>query len=99
MRDMRATAAAMLIGCAVPSYESAREALAGEDAAGPIPDGMPARVAVGLFEDSGATWMQSSDVPWDVRYRYFTKGWVNNWGWGAYDGSWGLAYMEECETQ
>ena len=54
---------------------------------------------VGLFEDTGGTWMKNSGVPWDVRYRYFTKGWVNNWGWGAYDGSWGLEYMRECDGQ
>jgi hypothetical protein len=43
--------------------------------------------------------MQSSSVPWDVRYRYFVKGWVNNWGYGPYDGSWGLSYMQECDAQ
>ncbi len=71
----------------------------GGPAAGAIPAGLPARELVGLFEDTGATWMRSSGVPWDVRYRYFTKGWVNNWGWGAYDGSWGLGYMRECDGQ
>src|SRR3954466_278995 len=43
--------------------------------------------------------MKGSGVPWDHRYRYFTKGWVNNWGYGAYDGSWGLNYMKECDAQ
>ena len=43
--------------------------------------------------------MKSSGVPWDVRYQYFTKGWVNNWGYSAYDGSWGLSYMKECDSQ
>ena len=52
-----------------------------------------------MFEGPGATWMKSSGVPWDVRYQYFTKGWVNNWGWGNYDGSWGLSYMNECDSQ
>src|SRR4051812_15419218 len=74
-------------------------AVSGAAAAGRIPAGLPARVLVGLFEDTGATWMQGSGVPWDVRYRYFTKGWVNNWGFGAYDGSWGLGYMRECDAQ
>ena len=41
--------------------------------------------------------MKSSAVPWDVRYQYFTKGWVNNWGFGNYDGWWGLSYMRECD--
>src|SRR6476620_7201730 len=43
--------------------------------------------------------MKNSAVPWDMRYRYFTKGWVNNWGYGAYDGSWGLSYLRECDQQ
>ena len=73
--------------------------VAGGAAAGKIPAGLPARELVGLFEDTGATWMKSSGVAWDVRYRYFTKGWVNNWGFGAYDGSWGLSYMRECDGQ
>ena len=60
--------------------------VAGGSASGGIPAGLPARLLVGLFEDTGGTWMKNSGVPWDVRYRYFTKGWVNNWGWGAYDG-------------
>ena len=59
---------------------------------------MPARVAVGLFEDTGGTWMKNSGAPWDARYRYFTKGWVNNWGWSARDGSWGLSYLRECDA-
>ncbi len=72
---------------------------AGSTAAGPIPAGLPARELVGLFEGPGQTWMKSSGVPWDVRYQYFTKGWVNNWGYSAYDGSWGLSYMKECDSQ
>jgi len=80
--------------------QSSDEAVSGGSAAvGPIPAGLPARELVGLFEDTGATWMRSSGVAWDVRYRYFTRGWVNNWGWGAYDGSWGLGYMRECDGQ
>jgi len=43
--------------------------------------------------------MKDSGVRWDVRYRYFTKGWVNNWGWSQYDGSWGLAYLNESNQQ
>lgn len=85
-----------LPGSEEPSVEAV---VAGGSAVGVIPAGLPARQLVGLFEDTGASWMQSSGVPWDVRYRYFTKGWVNNWGWGAYDGSWGLGYMRECDSQ
>src|SRR3982751_6002416 len=78
---------------------SAAAVVAGGAAKGAIPTGLPARELVGLFEDTGATWMKNSGAPWDVRYRYFTKGWVNNWGFGAYDGSWGLGYMRECDGQ
>lgn len=73
--------------------------LAGESAKGPIPAGLPARVMVGLFEDSGSTWMKNSGVRWDSRYRYLTKGWVNNWGWGGYDGTFALSYFNESNAQ
>lgn len=66
---------------------------------GTIPAGMPGHMAVGLFEDTRETWMRDSGVAWDARYRYFTKGWVDNWGWRARDGSWGQAYMQECYDQ
>ena len=66
---------------------------------GSIPSGLPARLQVGLFEDTGIPWMKASAIPWDVRYRYFTKGWVNNWGWSANDGAWGLQYMTESAAQ
>ncbi|HEX4336896.1 MAG TPA: hypothetical protein VH062_13345 [Polyangiaceae bacterium] len=73
--------------------------LAGTSASGAIPAGLPATMQVGLFEDTGDTWMKSSGVPWSTRYRYFTKGWVNNWGYGSYDGTWGLQFLQECATQ
>ncbi|WP_163867050.1 carbohydrate binding domain-containing protein [Myxococcus eversor] len=66
---------------------------------GPVPTGMPNRLAVGLFEEAGQNWMRDSGVPWDVRYRYFTKGWVDNWGWGQRDGSWGKTFLDESRTQ
>jgi len=71
----------------------------GDGAAGSIPTGLPSRLSVGLFEDSGGSWMLNSGVRWDARYRYFVQGWVNNWGWGAADGSWGLAYLQESDRQ
>ncbi|HKO52509.1 MAG TPA: PA14 domain-containing protein [Polyangiaceae bacterium] len=43
--------------------------------------------------------MKSSGARWDVRYRYFTKGWVNNWGYSPNDGSWGLGYLRESDQQ
>jgi hypothetical protein len=81
------------------TVSSADAALSGSLAVGTIPAGLPARLEVGLFEGPGETWMKSSGVPWDVRYQYFTKGWVNNWGWGSNDGGWGLSYMNECASQ
>lgn len=79
--------------------DSRAEPLAASSASGVVPSGLPARVVVGLFEDSGQTWMKDSGARWDVRYRYFTKGWVNNWGWSANDGSWGLDYLNESAQQ
>lgn len=66
---------------------------------GPVPVGLPNRLMVGLFEEAGQTWMRDSGVPWDVRYRYFTKGWADNWGWGAYDGAWARTFFQESKTQ
>lgn len=68
-------------------------------AAGAIPAGYPRRVAVGLFEDGGQTWMKNSGARWDARYRYFVQGWLNNWGWSPPDGSWGLGYLNESASQ
>ncbi|HEY5372214.1 MAG TPA: hypothetical protein VIK01_00945 [Polyangiaceae bacterium] len=79
--------------------QNTQQPLAGSAALGVVPGGLPARLSVGLFEDSGATWLKNSGVKWDVRYRYFTKNWVNNWGYSAYDGSWGLSYLKETDQQ
>ena len=59
--------------------------------------GLPASMRVGLFENTGGTWMKNSGVPWNARYRYLTKNWVDNWGFGAYDGGFALSYMKECD--
>src|SRR5438477_11504673 len=91
MPPSRATAASLVLVLAVVSACADQEGdaapgasavVAGGTAAGAIPTGLPARELVGLFEDTGATWMKSRRVPWDVRYRYFNKGWVNNLGFG-----------------
>jgi hypothetical protein len=79
-------------------YGTVSERLAGTQARGEIPAGMPVRLGVGLFEGPGGSWMRTSGAAWDYRYQYFTKGWVNNWGWGNRDGSWGLAYLRECDS-
>jgi hypothetical protein len=98
------TCVLMLCGAcsgAAPSEEVGenQELLAGATASGTIPAGLPARVMVGLFEDTGSTWMKNSGVRWDSRYRYLTKGWVNNWGWGGYDGTFALSYFRESDAQ
>jgi hypothetical protein len=62
---------------------------------GQVPTGMPSRLLVGLYETRGKTWMRDSGEPWDVRYCYLPKGWVNNWGWGAADGAYALNFMHE----
>jgi hypothetical protein len=61
------------------------------------PTGQPDKLLVGLFENPGDTWMKNSGVPWNSRYCYLTKGWVNNWGWSPYDGSWALNFMRETD--
>jgi hypothetical protein len=81
------------------SNDSFPASAAGGTAKGVIPAGLPARVEVGLFEGIGKTWMRDSAVPWDMRYQYFTKGWIDNWGWGNRDGKWALDYMRECDAQ
>jgi hypothetical protein len=57
----------------------------------------PSSLLVGLFENPGGTWMDSSGVHWNARYCYLTKGWANNWGWGQYDGWFALSYFKECD--
>ena len=81
-----------------PAGESVESALV-VTAAGLVPAGLPSRMQVGVSENTDGTWMKNSGVPWSTRYRYFTKGWVNNWGWSGYDGSWGLRYMQDCDNQ
>ncbi|MDA8139200.1 MAG: hypothetical protein M0036_11165 [Desulfobacteraceae bacterium] len=71
---------------------------AGDQAYGDVPDGLPARLSVGLMEEPNETWMAESGVAWDMRYHYFVYGWRNNWGWDQTNsGQWGLAFMEECD--
>jgi hypothetical protein len=58
----------------------------------------PSSLLVGLFENPGGRWMDSSKVPWNARYCYLTKEWANNWGWGNYDGAYALSYFKECDA-
>lgn len=58
----------------------------------------PSSLLVGLFENPGGKWMDSSKVPWNARYCYFTKGWADNWEWGTYDGGYALSYFKECDA-
>ena len=57
---------------------------------------MPPRLAIGLKENRGQTWMGQSGVPWDLRYMYLTLGWANNWGYSSNTGAYALSYMNEC---
>jgi hypothetical protein len=66
---------------------------------GTLPAGLAATMLVGLFEDGGGTWMKNSGVPWNARYRYVVKGWANNFGFGARDGSFARSYFDECAAQ
>ncbi|MBK7859986.1 MAG: hypothetical protein IPJ65_15460 [Archangiaceae bacterium] len=84
---------------AVLALTSAAAFAAVDNPAGTVPAGMPARLSVGLKEENGKTWMKNSGAPWDARYRYLVKGWVNNWGWSPADGSYALSYMRECQAQ
>ena len=85
------TASAMLATAAVPPLVAADTSRPSAiEISGGTTNMMPAKLAIGLFEDSGKTWMKGSAVPWDMRYRYLTKGWANNWGYGANDGSFAL---------
>lgn len=67
--------------------------------AGRVPDGLPKRLTVGLYAVHGDTWMASSGVPWDARFRYLARGWRNNFGAWSDDGSWAVAYMSEAEAR
>ena len=69
----------------------------GADVTVSLSSGIPSSLLLGLFENRGKTWMKESNVPWNARYCYLTKGWVDNWGWGEKDGSYALAYMKECD--
>ena len=74
--------------------------VAGTQAYGTVPNGLPGRLAVGLVSEPNDTWMPDSGVRWDLRYHYFTKGWRDNWGWDATNsGQWGLGYLKECADQ
>ncbi len=67
--------------------------------AGSIPAGMPTKLGVGLFEDTGKTWMKTSGVPWQFRYRYLTWQWSSNWGYGPKDGAFAGQFFNDCSTQ
>ena len=67
--------------------------------AGNIPNGMPTKLGIGLFEDTGKTGMKSSGVPYQLRYRYLTYGWANTWGYGPRDGSFAGTFFRDCSNQ
>ncbi len=67
-------------------------------ATGEIPRGMPTKLGVGLFEGDAKTWMKSSGVPWQIRYRYLTYRWSNNWGYEPKDGSFAGRTFRESDS-
>lgn len=90
----RALAALLTLTCL-----GALSAQAATGVQGPVPPAFQNRLMVGLFEEAGQNWMRDSDVPWDARYRYFTKGWADNWGYGARDGAWATSFFTETKAQ
>ncbi|MBN8468414.1 hypothetical protein JYJ95_18010 [Corallococcus exiguus] len=90
----RAFAALLTLTCL-----GALSAQAATGVQGPVPPAFQNRLMVGLFEEAGQNWMRDSNVPWDARYRYFTKGWADNWGYGARDGSWAASFFTESKAQ
>ncbi|NPC69950.1 hypothetical protein HPP05_09350 [Corallococcus exiguus] len=90
----RAFAALLTLTCL-----GALSAQAATGVQGPVPPAFQNRLMVGLFEEAGQNWMRDSNVPWDARYRYFTKGWADNWGYGARDGSWAASFLTESKAQ
>ncbi|MCP3099506.1 hypothetical protein LZ198_11560 [Myxococcus sp. K15C18031901] len=96
---LRRNLGALALACVALALNPAPVFAQSSGVKGPVPTGLPNRLLVGLFEEAGQVWMRDSGVPWDVRYRYFTKGWVDNWGWGSRDGSWGKAFLQESEAQ
>jgi hypothetical protein len=93
----RALTALMLTLTALSTGPASAQTTSGVQ--GPVPPGLPNRLLIGLFEEAGQNWMRDSGVPWDVRYRYLSKGWVDNWGWSPPDGSWAATYMQESHAQ
>ncbi|MGE6759854.1 hypothetical protein ACQKGO_17700 [Corallococcus interemptor] len=89
----RAFAALLTLTCL-----GAMSASAATGVQGPVPPAFQNRLMVGLFEEAGQNWMRDSNVPWDARYRYFTKGWADNWGYGARDGSWAASFFTETKA-
>jgi hypothetical protein len=63
---------------------------------GAVPAALARHLMIGLAANHGDTWMMDSGVPWDARYRFFVKGWVDNFGYGPADGAWLTQYLDEC---
>lgn len=83
----------------VPAQVLTKQAAAVTPAYGTVPAGLPNKLTMGLFEDTGVTWMKNSGTPWDIRYRYLTYGWSNNWGYGPTDGSFAGEFFAESGAQ
>lgn len=69
----------------------------GKLAEGAVLSQLDAEMLVGLSEPTGYAWMAESGVPWNARYTYLSPGWADNWGWGAFDGSYAFNYMTQSK--
>jgi lysophospholipase L1-like esterase len=67
--------------------------------AGSVPVGMPSHLSIGLFEDTGNTWMKTSGTRWDFRYRYLAYPWSTNYGNGPRDGAFAGEFFAETGAQ
>jgi hypothetical protein len=69
-----------------------------------VPAQLPARMLIGLADDSG-TWMGASGVAWDVRWTYFTSspgtgtGWYNGYASGGLSTDWAVAWLQGAANQ
>lgn len=66
--------------------------------AGSVPTGMPTKLSVGLFEDTGNTWMAMSGTKWNLKYRYLVYGWSSNYGFGPKDGAFAGQFFRDADV-
>lgn len=65
---------------------------------GTVPPSLPQKLSIGLFEDTYNNWMKNSGAAWNIRYRYITYGFSNNWGYGVKDASFVTDFLNETDS-